>query len=92
MKSILRYPVLDLTYRQTLRIPTGFRIRHLAPGRASDVVIDIWAEVESDNPVVPVDVWIIGTGHQFPPDEAGPIYIGTVVMPDGFVWHLFVSV
>jgi hypothetical protein len=89
MRTILRYPLLDLTYRQTIHVPTGFKVRHVAPGRVSDVAIDVWAEVDTTNQPVPVNVWIIGTGHEFPP--AGAVYVGTAVMPSDFVWHVFVG-
>ena len=88
MRAILRYPLIDLTYRQTLSIPTGFKPRHVAPGRAPDVAIDLWVEADLTNQPVPVDILIVGTGHQLPVGD----YVGTVVMPDEFVWHVFIGV
>ena len=95
MKAIHRF-IIELMYHQTIGIPTGFRVRHLAPARTQheDIVdqIDIWAEVDTTKETVPIDVWIVGTGHPLPPDEVGPIFVGTAVMPDNYVWHVFVGV
>lgn len=87
MKTILRYP-LFLTYRQKLTLPSNFVVRHVAPGRATDVDIDLWAEVDDANHYVPVNVWIVGTGHEI---SFGGAHVGTVVMPDDYVWHVFVG-
>lgn len=90
MKAIWKYE-LEPAYKQTLYIPTGFKVRHIGQAPGPLLVIGVWAEVESDNEKVPIDFYISGTGHQLPLD-VGVIYCGTAVMGNGYVWHISLAV
>jgi hypothetical protein len=51
----------------------------------------VWVEVDTEAKQVPIDFYIIGTGHPLP-EEVGGIYCGTAVMGDQYVWHVFLAV
>jgi len=92
MRSIWKYQ-LRITDAQKLEIPTGFRIRHVAPApllewdkSPRDEMVNLWVEVDPNAERVPIIFYIVGTGHPLPPTG---IYIGTAPMPSGLVWHVF---
>lgn len=88
MKTIYKYRI-GPQFFQTFDMPTGFRVRHVAPvGPVTELGINIWAEVDTDNELVPIYWRIVGTGFRVPPLGT---YCGTVVVDDGFVWHVFVE-
>jgi hypothetical protein len=85
MKTIYKYPV-QITDRQQVSMPSGALIVHFAndPGGQPS----IWAEVETTNPVVSHDLWIVGTGHPIP--DAALIHVASMVC-QCFVWHLYIG-
>lgn len=90
--TIWRY-TLGPTYLQTLPIPKGFKVRHVAPvGKITDLGVDVWVEVDPLADKVEIDWFIVGTGHPLPPEQHGAIYCGTAVVEDGYVWHVFCAV
>ena len=60
-------------------------------------VITLWAEVDPTAEKVPVQFWIIGTGHSLQPVNArGDVvtFLGTVIvhhddLPEDYVWHVY---
>lgn len=88
MKTIHKY-ALGPTDRQTVDIPTGFRVRHVGPQRPTSATLEgvmVWVEVDDSKPTVATTFQIVPTGGVVPP--AG-IYCGTAVMGDGFIWHVY---
>lgn len=90
MKTIYRYqlPVKD---ESKLRLPVNHKLLSVAPGR-DGYYVDLWAEVDfvpddRGTPKVGRIFYIVGTGHRMPEGELD--YIGTAVMPDGLVWHVY---
>lgn len=81
---------LNLLPRQEITLPYPGGILSCAPGRFSNSEIDIWFTVP-DKPTssVPWIVDIAGTGHPLPDDVLAANFIGTCVMPDHLVWHVF---
>lgn len=68
-------------------LPVGAQLLSVAPGRREGAyTVDVWAIVQPDAELAPIEFEVVGTGHRVP--EPG-LYVGTAVMPDGFVWHVF---
>lgn len=89
MKTIWKYTLGPTGYAQTIDVPTGFRVRHVAPPSltaATAMGVCMWIEVDDQAEKVPVDFYISGTGHLVP---KGGIYCGTAVMADQYVWHVY---
>jgi hypothetical protein len=83
MTTIRKYP-LDLVPRQVLELPHGTEILHAGQKRNE---LFLWALVDPDAVPCPRCIDIIGTGWYI---EDGPRrHLGTVVMPDTNVWHVF---
>lgn len=88
MKTIWKYP-LKITDRQILNIPRGAQFLSVIE---QDGTLMLYALVDPDFIEKQYEVLIRGTGN--PIDEAYLRFcdfIGTVQMPDGFVWHIFVE-
>jgi hypothetical protein len=85
---IWKYP-LKITDEQDVLIPRRYRARSvgLQDGGAQLVM---WVHVDESFERIPVRVYVVGTGN---PANV-PLttrFIGTVQMPNGFVWHVFVE-
>jgi len=48
-------------------------------------VLHLWALVDPEAPREPWEFCVSGTGHEWPP---GFVYLGTVQMAYGLVWHV----
>jgi len=90
-RSILRTQI-EILDRQVVELPESADFCYLAPARHGKFSIDLWyavtlpedrarAEVKHSH-----EIRIFGTGHEIPP---GWVYLGTAVMFDDFVWHVF---
>lgn len=85
MKVIYKY-LLDLTYKQTLYLPPGFIVRHVANQAGA---VTMWIEIDnSRKPTTPVDFYVNGTAHEV---IKGLTYCGTALVGD-FVWHVYMHV
>jgi hypothetical protein len=87
-KYVIPEPYAGMTYKMSL--PDGAVIRHVAEQECSKGNITVWAEFEADQ-LNHIDdetrtFAIIGTGHPIP---IGLMFIATVLMEDGLVWHVF---
>lgn len=49
----------------------------------------LWCVVDTDEPLVPTKIAIIGTGWKIP---EGGTYVCSTLTPTGFVWHVFKEV
>ena len=77
---------LSITDEQTICLPQGSRILSVDN---QDGVLTLWAMVNTDRPVEPRYIRIVGTGHEIADKAAASLeFIGTVLM-DPFVWHVF---
>ena len=86
---VFRYPLL-IVDKQEIDLPLSAQILHVAPGRGPSYALDLWAQVPEEAPMVPTVIRIFGTGH--PMDHHTQLeYIGTCVMPDELVWHVYVE-
>ena len=82
---IFKYPLV-VTDDQTVGIPGGSRILSVDNQNG---VLTLWAMVNTDRPVEPRHIRIVGTGHEIADKAAASLeFIGTVLM-DPFVWHVF---
>lgn len=82
MRTIYKFPVPvdDVLHKHAM--PTKAVIRHVAQQGYQPC---IWAEVDTDAPLVERSFRVFGTGHAIPDGFA---FVGTAF--DGpFVWHVF---
>lgn len=86
-KHIYRYQ-LFVADHVPIVLQRGSTILSVAPSRTSDMHIDLWATAYNPPGQPHVrDLYIVGTGGPIP---ALPLrFIGTCVMPNGLVWHVF---
>ena len=90
--SIYRYQ-LDIGYKHVINLPSVHFVLSCAPARDS-YAIDMWVEVHESDTTHDETFFIVGTGHPMPTwsDNCTPetvTFVGTCVMSDGFVWHLY---
>lgn len=83
---------------QYLNLAGLHRILSVAPARDS-YAIDMWWVTDETPETTHVDIYVMGTGHPMP--EAvipssdffpSADFLGTCVMSDGLVWHVFARV
>lgn len=87
MDAIFRYE-LAVVDNQEVSLPAEHVLLAVAEGRGPSYHIDLWARVRSSGGNgVKRAFRIFGTGHPMPAD--GLDYVGTVVMADELVWHVF---
>lgn len=90
--NIFRYRLNIEGVAQAISMPAASTVLSVAPGR-DGYYIDLWAKV-----AIPATVnrdksfHVFGTGLPLP--ETGPPldFVGTCVMSDGLVWHVFAEV
>lgn len=85
--SIFKYG-LDIADEVVIQMPKGAIIRHVGEQPMSKDNVQIWAQVDRREPLVPRTIRVFGTGHDLPNDPG--TYIGTVITRGGMlVWHLY---
>lgn len=82
---VFRYE-LKVTDEQQVSLPTSHKLLSVAPGRGG-YHIDLWALTNPSDHNRDRNVHIFGTGHPIP--DVALEFIGTAVMSDGLVWHVF---
>lgn len=75
----------DNTYKMEIPMPEGAIIRHIGLDPQGNACI--WAEVDPSKEKKVRRFYSTGTGHGVVPENAG--FIGTVVLPQGFVFHIY---
>lgn len=75
-------PVAD---RQELRLPRDAKLLHVG---AQSGHLKLWALVDPEMPREPVEVCVVGTGHEWPD---GFRHLGTVEVTYRQVWHVGVE-
>lgn len=83
MKTIYKYP-LAIKDQQTIKMPNDAVI--LAADQ-QDGELFLWARVNRNNDTEDRVFNIYGTGHEV--NEYDLVFIDTVLMPNGLVWHVF---
>lgn len=83
MKTIWKYE-LQITDVQRVPLPAKAIIQSVAVQRDT---ICLWATVDTELPVEPRKILLVGTGHDTK-HCLGLQFVGTVVM-EPFVWHVF---
>jgi hypothetical protein len=77
----------------TLNLPQGAKVLHFA--EQGNMQYFLWALVDPEVATVPVDFYLVGTGHSVDPKPDYELqYIGTVIKADDqrLVFHLFQGV
>lgn len=75
-RAVWKWPIAD-----PMAMPAGARIVHVGQQHG---VPTVWALVDPAAPRVARRVEVVGTGYKFAAGE----YVGTVLMPNGLVWHV----
>jgi hypothetical protein len=85
MRTIYKYPI-EVVDEQIVKMPQFSKILTVQLQRNH---VCIWAEVETDEPIVDYELFIFGTGHEIPP-YLKKRYIGTFQLLGGdLVFHLY---
>jgi hypothetical protein len=83
---------LEVTEYQTIALPVGSKILHVAPCRSGRERIDLWywERPAGDDRRVDTGIYVVGTGATMPKalSQFG-FHIGTCVMASYLVWHVF---
>lgn len=94
--KVQRYELSITNQYQKVAIPHPARLLSCDRSRSRpDEKIDLWALAgPQGTPSKNVGIYITGTGHDVPAPvlsfgNVGESFIGTVVTPDGFVWHVW---
>lgn len=87
--TIYKYPLAVRDY-QTLKLPSFSKVLAVAEQEGK---LMLWAAVSADPApeMRMVVVRIAGTGNPMGDEYIGMGHVGTVVMSNGFVWHVFVQ-
>ena len=85
MKQIYKYP-LQIVVSQQLCLHEDFKILSVAEQQG---VLCLWTEVDTLNTPQKVKIIVHGTGTIFPPETEEATFIGTVLMSNGLVWHVY---
>jgi len=84
MKTIYKYR-LGVCDHQEITLPKNFET--LAVKNQNGQLV-LWAHVDDQEPDEKVKIRIVGTGHPFE-DRQAYLYLDTVLMDTGLVWHVF---
>lgn len=86
METILKF-VLDEQDDQTVVLPKGYKILNVGEQQGT---LTMWVMVNTDSPTTECHIRIYGTCHSIRQVMGYEnIYLGTVMMSSGLVWHLF---
>ncbi len=94
-RTIHKYDVaVAVADRTTTNIRRGAKIlsvsnqHYLEPSVSSAFQFQVWAEVSTDEPLVPQDFIVRGTGHPLTGEEGR--FLGTVILAGGaLVFHVY---
>lgn len=83
-----------LVVRKVVEFPYGAKILSCTPSRTGHTtLIDLWFSVPEPGPITPkperMMIDVAGTGHPIRDDITPEHFIGTCVMADDLVWHVF---
>ena len=85
MRTVWKYE-LPIT-GDTLELPAGARIVHVASQFGDPSLVTLWAEVDPNAPYEHRSFMVVGTGH---PIAGGTEYCGSGIAMDGhLVWHVY---
>ena len=89
MKTIHKQ-TLDIVDKLIIHLHEGDVILKVAE---QDGQLCIWYSTSmwEGKPSMPKEIHVRGTGHEINPESLLDHYFDTVVMSDGFVWHIFIK-
>jgi hypothetical protein len=87
MTKIYKY-LMEITSYQQIKMPLSAKILKIAEQNNK---LYLWAMVNNTNHTYDMEIKIIGTGFQFKEELDRYEYVETVIMSDGFVWHIFIK-
>lgn len=82
--QILKYPLKEAE-EQNVMLPAGAVPLSV---QSQNGIPTLWAMVDPSKEKEARKVYIVGTGNEVNPVHL--VYISTVQMPNGFVWHFFI--
>jgi hypothetical protein len=77
---------LQITDKQVIKMPPGAQLLSVQPSRKM-THLWVWALVDTDRSPASREFLIVGTGH--PCNVNFYVYLGTCMMPNELVWHVF---
>lgn len=92
MRMIHRTQIPVADGAQAFNIDGFDKVLAVAPARNGVYGIDMWYLVGHLPTLAKVTVSVAGTGHPLHEFETERNYVGTCVMSDGLVWHVFAEV
>lgn len=84
MKTIWKYP-LEIADMQRVRVPMGSTPLCVGSDPAGNPCL--WCEVDDQQPIIPLEVYIVGTGNPLPEDVNR--YIGSI-RQNPFICHVYI--
>lgn len=84
METIHKF-VLEVMDEQKVTMPQRHTTIHVGEQQGA---LCVWAIVDTESPMVDVTFRVVGTGHPLPQGHDSCL-LGTVVMSNSFVWHVF---
>lgn len=96
LKTIWKFDISLAKVKHAVEMPLHAKIVHVGM-KPQDTqswgtipVFSIWAEVETETSLRKTRTfYIVGTGHEIPDQSQ---HIGTMVMNDSYVWHIYEGV
>ena len=88
MMTVYKYP-LAVKDSQYLQLPRGYELLSAAD-QAGELVL--WARVDTDQPTVPCQVLIFGTGHPCELPKHRPYRFINTVQQAALVWHIWAAI
>ena len=85
-KTIYKYELRSLQDQQQISLPKGYTILSVGEQNGS---IMVWAAVDPDVEMQLVNIRVVPTGGKLFDELALHIFLGTVQMKNGLVWHIF---
>lgn len=85
MKTIYKYHLEVDDIESTLEIQASFRILDI---QVQDNKVCMWAEVDTEAPIIIWSYYVFVTGHQIPTTTYNYVHLKTVQL-NQFVWHIF---
>lgn len=85
METIWKYE-LSLDKCQQIKAPAGWKPMSVQLQRNT---LCLWAVVDTNNKLCSNKVWLHITGEALPDRPVDRVFVGTIQMPSGIVYHVF---
>lgn len=90
--TIWKYPLEITDGPQQFQVPSGFRFLHVGEQTKGHSGLSFWLLVDPSQPLTELTLSVVGTGEDIEENPYRLWHFGTVVMSNGFVWHVFAHI